>query len=216
MDAQTLLILFLVLLLIVASGIILVLAYLFLQTRRDINQKAENRSLVWQQTRLEAIRKELAVSTQQQALAQLESWRIAEIENVRQGLRESVRNEMKVDFEQWKVDYEKSIRKDAASKSQSSLVGKITEHFIPYLPEFSFNPQDAKFLGSPIDFIVFDGLSEGTLRKIVFIEVKTNAGNLSTRERQIRDVVNDKNIEWIPIKRKIEILPETESNESGK
>jgi predicted Holliday junction resolvase-like endonuclease len=203
---STLLIFLLIVLLLAAGAVILVLAYLFLQARNS----AENKLLVWQQTRLEMIRKEIVESAQQQAMKQLESWRKAEIDNVRLAMRESVRNEMTVDFEQWKVEYEKSIRKDAASKSQSTLVGKITEHFIPYLPEFSFNPQDARFLGSPIDFIVFDGLSEGALCKIVFIEVKTNAGSLTTRERQIRDVVNEKNIEWLPIKRKMEILPETE------
>jgi len=52
------------------------------------------------------------------------------------------------------------------------LLGKITEHFIPYLPMFKYNPKDARFIGSPIDFIVFDGLSEGEIRKIVLVEVK--------------------------------------------
>lgn len=184
-------------LLLLAGLVIFVLALLFLQARNS----AEKKLLIWQQTRLEMIRKELAESAQKQ----FETWRRAEIDNVRTAMRESVRNELSVLFEQWKLNYEKSIRKDAASKSQSTLVGKITEHFIPYLPDFSYNPQDARFLGSPIDFIVFDGLSEGALRKIVFIEVKTNAGSLTVRERQIRDVINEKAVEWIPIKRKMDI-----------
>jgi predicted Holliday junction resolvase-like endonuclease len=206
METQTLLILLMAFLLLLAGAVIFVLAYLFLRARNS----AENKLLIWQQTRLEMIRKELVETSQQQALRQLDQWRRAEIDNVRVAMRESVRNEMKVDFEQWKTDFEKSIRKDAASKSQSTLVGKITEHFIPHLPEFLYNPQDARFLGSPIDFIVFDGLSEGALRKIIFIEVKTNAGSLSTRERQIRDVLIEKNIEWISIKRKMDISAEAD------
>ncbi len=187
-------------LLLLAGLVIFVLTLLFMQARNS----AEKKLLVWQQTRLEMIRKELAESAQKQ----LEQWRRAEIDNVRVAMRESVRNELKVVFEQWKLDYEKSIRKDAAAKSQSTLVGKITEHFIPYLPDFSYNPQDARFLGSPIDFIVFDGLSEGALRKIVFIEVKTNAGSLTVRERQIRDAINEKAVEWIPLRRKMDISAE--------
>ena len=187
-------------LLLAAGLVIFVLALLFMQARNS----AEKKLLVWQQTRLEMIRKELAESAQKQ----LDGWRRAEIDNVRMAMRESVRNELKVVFEQWKLDYEKSIRKDAAAKSQSTLVGKITEHFIPYLPEFSYNPQDARFLGSPIDFIVFDGLSEGVLRKIIFVEVKTNAGSLTVRERQIRDVINEKAVEWIPLRRKMDISAE--------
>jgi predicted Holliday junction resolvase-like endonuclease len=196
----SLLVVVLVGLLLLAGLVIFVLALLFVQSRNS----AEKKLLIWQQTRLEMIRKELAETAQRQ----FESWRKAELDNVRVAMRESVRNELKVIFEQWKLDYEKSIRKDAAAKSQSTLVGKITEHFIPYLPDFSYNPQDARFLGSPIDFIVFDGLSEGALRKIVFIEVKTNAGSLTVRERQIRDVVNAKAVEWIPIKRKMDISDE--------
>ena len=201
MDTQTLLIVVLVILLFVAVAIIVLLAFLFMQARNS----AEKKLLIWQQTRLEMIRKELMETSQQQALKQLENWRRAEIDNVRVAMRESVHNELRAAFEQWKVEFEKGIRKDAAAKSQSTLVGKITEHFIPYLPDFSYNPQDARFLGSPVDFVIFDGLSEGTLRKIVFVEVKTNAGSLSMRERQIRDVVQNKLVEWLPLKRKMEM-----------
>ncbi len=206
MDTQTLLIVVLFIMLVVAVAVIVLLAFLFMQARNS----AEKKLLVWQQTRLEMIRKELMETSQQQALKQLENWRRAEIDNVRVAMRESVHNELRAAFEQWKVDFEKGIRKDAAAKSQSTLVGKITEHFIPYLPDFSYNPQDARFLGSPVDFVIFDGLSEGTLRKIVFVEVKTNAGSLSTRERQIRDVVQNKLVEWIPIKRKMEMGDDAE------
>jgi predicted Holliday junction resolvase-like endonuclease len=47
-------------------------------------------------------------------------------------------------------------------------VGKITEHFIPFLPDFKYNPKEARFFGSPIDFIVFDGLDNGEIKNIVF------------------------------------------------
>jgi predicted Holliday junction resolvase-like endonuclease len=108
-------------------------------------------------------------------------------------------------FEKWKKEYEKTIRKDAASKSQSTLIGKITEHFIPYLPDFPYNPQDARFLGAPIDFIVFDGMSEGELKEIVLVEVKTNKGSLSKRERQLRDAVNGGKVKWTQVRRKVEL-----------
>ena len=54
-------------------------------------------------------------------------------------------------------------------KSKAVIAGKVTERIIPYLPEFRYNPKDARFIGSPIDLIVFDGLDEGDLRKIVFV-----------------------------------------------
>ena len=120
-------------------------------------------------------------------------------------MQRRINGEFRLLFEKWKAAYEKNIRKDAASKSRSTLVGKITEHFIPYLPEFPYDPQDARFLGAPIDFVVFDGMSEGEIKDIILVEVKTNKGSLSTRERQLRDAVNDGRVKWTQIKRNVEI-----------
>jgi len=64
-------------------------------------------------------------------------------------------------FEEWKQRHEKEIRKDAVKKSRAAIAGRVTEQIAPYLPEFKYNPKDARFIGSPIDFIVFDGLDEG-------------------------------------------------------
>ena len=123
-------------------------------------------------------------------------------------MQRRINSEYRLLFEGWKKEYEKRIRKDAASKSQSTLIGKITEHFIPYLPDFPYNPQDARFLGAPIDFIVFDGLSEGEIKEVVLVEVKTNKGSLSKRERQIRDIVNQGHVKWTQIRRAVKLDPE--------
>ena len=44
--------------------------------------------------------------------------------------------------------------------------------------------------------IVFDGLDEGDLRKIVFVEVKSGKSTLSRRGRLIRDVIEQRRVEW--------------------
>src|SRR3989442_11792730 len=68
---------------------------------------------------------------------------------------------------------EQRIREDAIKKSEAVIRGKVTEHLMPYLPEFKYNPKDVRFIGTPVDLLVFDGLSEGEVKQIVFIEVKT-------------------------------------------
>jgi predicted Holliday junction resolvase-like endonuclease len=92
--------------------------------------------------------------------------------------------------------FTRDLRRDAVSQSKAITRGQIYEQFATYFPEFGFNPKDAQFLGKPVDFIVFDGLDEGRLRRIVFVEVKTGASTLNTRERRIRDVVRSGAIEW--------------------
>lgn len=96
----------------------------------------------------------------------------------------------------WKARYTDSIRQDAVQRSQAVTVGKVHEQLVAYFPEFRFNPKDARFLGSPIDLLVFDGLDAGALERVVFVEVKTGGSVLSARERQLRDAVQAGRVEW--------------------
>jgi predicted Holliday junction resolvase-like endonuclease len=76
----------------------------------------------------------------------------------------------------------------------------VHEQLIPYLPVFPYNPKDVRFLGSPIDLVVFDGLAEGCVRRIVFLEVKTGGSGLTGRERSVRDAIQDGNVEWAELR----------------
>lgn len=96
----------------------------------------------------------------------------------------------------WKARHTGAIRQDAVQRSQAVTVGKVSEQLLPYLPGFRFNPKDARFLGSPVDLVVFDGLDEGELRGVWFLEVKTGNAALSGRERQIRDAILEKRVGW--------------------
>ena len=96
----------------------------------------------------------------------------------------------------WKAGYTRAVRQDAVQRSVAVIAGKVYEQLVPYLPDFPFNPKDVRFLGSPVDFVVFDGLSDGHVTRIVFVEVKTGGADLSTRERRVRAAVADRRIEW--------------------
>ena len=61
----------------------------------------------------------------------------------------------------WRSRYLKKVRQDSVRQSQAVISGKVYEQLLPYLPEFPFNPKDVRFLGSPVDLVVFDGLDEG-------------------------------------------------------
>ncbi len=103
-------------------------------------------------------------------------------------------------FEQWRQRHEEQIRRDAIEKSRAVITGKVAEHLVPFSPLFHYNPKDVRFIGSPIDLIVFDGLSEGNLRKIVFVEVKTGKSTLSERERKIMEAIKNRRVEWEEIR----------------
>ena len=100
----------------------------------------------------------------------------------------------------WKVRYTAAIRDAAIERSLAVTSGKVHEQLIPYLPEFHYNPKDARFLGTPVDLVVFDGLAEGQVRRVVFLEVKTGGSGLTGRERQVRDVIEARQVEWAELR----------------
>ena len=103
--------------------------------------------------------------------------------------------------------FARRMRAEAALQSRAVTRGQIYEQLVPYLPGFRFNPKDAQFLGRPVDFVVFDGLDEGQLQRIVFVEVKTGVARLTTRERQVRDAIRGGRIEWAEIRADAPALP---------
>lgn len=177
----------------------------------------------WQQNELQQIRQQMLEGVRGEAIKeaqeQLVKWRTDELEKAKSQIWGVLTKEATVTLEQWKIEKEKEIRQDAIDKSQSVTIGKMTEHIVPYLPGFRFNPSDARFIGSPIDFVVFDGLGDNEVRKIVFVEIKTGASNLSARERSVRNAVLDKNVEWLELKVNLdnpEVVQEYQSRRNSK
>jgi predicted Holliday junction resolvase-like endonuclease len=138
----------------------------------------------------------LRVRVEARAREHYERWKEAELSALSGHYEEVARREAEVHLARWKREYEDFLRKDAVEKSRAVTVGKVTEHFLPYLPAFRYNPKDARFIGTPVDFIVFDGLNDGEVRKIAFLEVKTGTSSLSPRERKVRDAVQRGAVEW--------------------
>lgn len=171
-------------------------------------QEMQGQMQKWQETELQQARQQMIEGirgeTIKEAQEQLLKWRTEELENAKSQIWNILAKEANVNLEQWKVEAEKEIRKDAIDKSQSVTMGKMTEHMVPYLPGFGFNPSDARFIGSPIDLVVFDGLGNDEVKKIVFVEIKTGTSTLSTRERLVRDAILEKRIEWLEMKINLE------------
>jgi predicted Holliday junction resolvase-like endonuclease len=88
------------------------------------------------------------------------------------------------------------IREEAIKKSRQVLEGKFKEQLAPILPEFNYNPTDARFLGSPVDFVVFNGLSGDSPEEVVFLEVKTGKAQLTEREQRLKDIIDKKKVRY--------------------
>ena len=88
-----------------------------------------------------------------------------------------------------KIQEQKSLR-----RSESTRYGQISEQFLPLVEQYPFDPKHFRFLGSPIDGVQFEE------DKIVLVEFKSAGSKLSTRQRRIRDLVNEGHVEFQEIR----------------
>jgi len=88
------------------------------------------------------------------------------------------------------------IREDAILRSRSVLTGQFSEQLAPYFPNFPFNPTEMRFIGKPIDFIVFKGLDEKEITEIIFVEVKSGKSRLNQNEKSLKTAIINKKIRW--------------------
>ena len=88
------------------------------------------------------------------------------------------------------------IRETAIKQSRAVLSGQFSEQIAPYLPDFPYKPTEARFVGKPIDFIVFKGMDGKKIEEVVFVEVMTGQSQLSPVEKSLKEAVENKKISW--------------------
>lgn len=94
---------------------------------------------------------------------------------------------------------------------RSVLKGQISEQLAPYLPPMlaEYNARDLRFLGSPVDFVGFVGMSEGLPDfAIHLIEIKTANAKLTSVEKKIQAAVQNGRVDFRVV------YPEVESAKS--
>ena len=90
------------------------------------------------------------------------------------------------------------VRKDAIKRSRSVIGGQLAEQVAPFLPGFPCNPGDARFIGKPVDFIAFPGMTEDNrVHEVLLIEVKTGKSALSGREKEVKRAIAEGRVRYV-------------------
>ena len=76
-------------------------------------------------------------------------------------------------------------------KSSEIRLGKIGEQFSPFLYDWPWDSNNFRFLATPIDGIQFND------DEIVFVEIKTGKSNLTKKQKNIKEIVNNKKIKFV-------------------
>jgi predicted Holliday junction resolvase-like endonuclease len=185
-----------ILLLFVVASVVAILVLLSQYSAMKQKDAGNSKTIAQLQGQLQQLQGQI----QQRVQEQYQSWRDKEYESIRLQQKEIAQREAVTLLQQWKYESETTIRSNAIQRSQSVIIGKVTEHLIPYMPNFAYNPKDVRFIGSPIDLIIFDGMDNEEVREVVFVEVKTGAATLTKRERQIRDVISAGKVKWLEMR----------------
>ncbi len=75
--------------------------------------------------------------------------------------------------------------------------GKIVEGLIPVMKGFGYEMEDCRFLANPIDYIIFEGATLGSINHITFMDIKAGkSAGLDTHQRKIRDAIKDNHVKF--------------------
>ncbi|NNP72357.1 endonuclease [Acinetobacter defluvii] len=100
-----------------------------------------------------------------------------------------------------------TAKKRSVNSSRAVLKGKMAEQLAPIMPQFQYLPSDAKFLGDPIDYVVFDGYTEfrddgGAAEniEIVLIDIKSGGARLSKGQQAIAQAIREGRVRFETIR----------------
>ena len=135
-------------------------------------------------------------------------------EQQKEQLESIFRQQTKSEFDKYIAENEIKVqqrieeaRKESVDRSRTSLKGKIGEQMAPLLPEFiaNYEPADARFIGTPIDYVIFKNMSKNSSEtkeplEIVMLEVKSGNSSLTKIEKAVKDAVDSQRVRFETLK----------------
>ena len=182
--------------------LLIILIFIFVYPWYTAKKKLEKWKREALKKEIELIEKRLRLELEKEYKEKLEEWKETELKNIEHQLRETLEKEYSLKFEEWRKVYEERIREDAIARSLHTILGKVGEQLAPLLLllNYNLNPKDMRFLGSPVDYIVFKGLSQDNVDEIIFVEIKfKESSKLTPRQRSIKNAVERCRVRWMTV-----------------
>lgn len=97
----------------------------------------------------------------------------------------------RAELKQRKIDI--PLKSQKGSKAVG--IGFIYERLAPTLDGFTFNKNDCRSMFDPIDYVIFEGLSEKKrVEKIIFMDIKSGKARLSQKQKKIKEAIENKKV----------------------
>lgn len=101
---------------------------------------------------------------------------------------------------QEKIELAREAAREAGRKEADKIVKKIDPIFRP----LKLNPNDAKVLFHPVDFIVFNGMnnnySDTGIRNILLLDKTNKSGENAQLQKSIESSISRGNYEWLTLR----------------
>ena len=96
-------------------------------------------------------------------------------------------------------------RVDAVETSRRVIRGQVAEQLVPFMPGFQWNPSDCKFMGQPVDIIIFEGMSDfrdgmGGEITVLLGDIKTGRARTTPVQKAIKRAIEEGRVRWIEIR----------------
>ncbi len=116
--------------------------------------------------------------------------------------------------------------KTALDKQRNVIKGQLSEQIYPLSKDCNWCASEMVFLGNPVDYLVFKGMSsvmageKKEIDEILIVDVKAGTAGLSTHQRRIRDAVKAGRVSFVTVRigddGKVTLKRETNINNNKK
>lgn len=102
--------------------------------------------------------------------------------------------------------YKRARKKETTTKSRldmqrAVIKGQLAEQLFPIIAEKNpFVLSDMRFLGQPVDYVVFVGHTNEHVEAVYFVEVKTGKSRLSEVQQSIKSAVENQRVYWMTVR----------------
>jgi predicted Holliday junction resolvase-like endonuclease len=104
--------------------------------------------------------------------------------------------ENRLDGLEEKLAEKKKDLQEKAREAGRELAQKAVKKIDPVFTPHKLNPDDAKVIFHPIDYIVFDGMKKESIKNIILLDRQEKEPDHRALQRSIERVVEHENYEW--------------------
>ena len=98
-----------------------------------------------------------------------------------------------------KVDAEEDEMREAARKKGRAAAMRKTKKIDKVFFPNKYNPDDAKVVFHPVDFVVFNGMKKNAIKNLVLLDRQVKERGKKAIQKSIEKTVAKENYEWVTV-----------------